>query len=262
MRGYIQLHRSIQDHWIWRDPEYLRRWISLLMLAAWDDRNVATKNGSVFERRGEIRISYRSLGKHWGCAPNTAVSFVEQLARDGMVTVEPGHTCTSIFIVNYDKYQSPVERLGTEEKRISSEQKSGQETAHIKEKEIKNQEKKEEPSLSQEEKFFEEVLGEEEYLNRLAREFGFEVDEIIAWLREEHRKWNLRGDRHVSLEEYKKHIYNSLNYRRMNGSRTNKNFSYGPEHTSAAKDVAEDKYSARRGTPARVHSAKDYGGSF
>ena len=38
--GWIKLYRSLEEHWLNENPEYLGWWIQLLLMASWDDKQV------------------------------------------------------------------------------------------------------------------------------------------------------------------------------------------------------------------------------
>ena len=52
MKGWIKLHRKIQDHWVWQDDRYLRYWLTILL-------NVNHESKKISCRRSDLRMSTR-----------------------------------------------------------------------------------------------------------------------------------------------------------------------------------------------------------
>ena len=104
-RGYILLHRSIQQSEIWESDEpFTKRdaWIDLLLLA-----QHAEYKGI---KRGDALVSTYWLAKRWKWSRNRVNRYLELLTELGMVTTSGAtHGAkrgTTVTIVNYDKYQN------------------------------------------------------------------------------------------------------------------------------------------------------------
>lgn len=105
MKGWISLHRSIRDHWIWQDPIKLRWWIDILMSVNHEDAKVNV-GYQLFEcKRGQSIMSLQSWAKRWGVSKDTVRNFFVLLAKDGMIHTENMLKTTRLTVCNYDTYQ-------------------------------------------------------------------------------------------------------------------------------------------------------------
>ncbi|OCW94290.1 hypothetical protein A9168_07510 [Macellibacteroides sp. HH-ZS] len=105
MKGWISLHRSIRDHWIWQDPNKLRWWLDILMSVNHEDAKVNV-GFQLFEcKRGQSIMSLQSWAKRWGVSKDTVRNFFVLLAKDGMIHTENMLKTTRLTVCNYDTYQ-------------------------------------------------------------------------------------------------------------------------------------------------------------
>lgn len=105
MKGWISLHRSIRDHWIWQDPNKLRWWLDILMSVNHEDAKVNV-GFQLFEcKRGQSVMSLQSWAKRWGVSKDTVRNFFVLLAKDGMIHTENMSKTTRLTVCNYDTYQ-------------------------------------------------------------------------------------------------------------------------------------------------------------
>lgn len=106
-KGYIKIHRQIQNCWIWNTGKFDKRsaWIDLLMSA--NHREVKMLyDGKLQEiQRGQFITSIKSLAERWEWSKSTVFEFLNILALDGMLNKESDSKRTLITIINYDKYQ-------------------------------------------------------------------------------------------------------------------------------------------------------------
>ncbi len=119
MKGWISLHRSIRDHWIWQDPNKLRWWLDILMSVNHEDAKVNV-GFQLFEcKRGQSIMSLQSWAKRWGVSKDTVRNFFVLLAKDGMINTENLLKTTRLTICNYDTYQGGLHDEQTISKRSS-----------------------------------------------------------------------------------------------------------------------------------------------
>lgn len=104
-KGWIKLSRQIQDHWIWEDPEKLKAWLDLLMMANIKTKKSDMREGLVTIRRGQIVTSISKLADRWKWSKERVRRFLCTLERDGMVTRKRDTFKTTLTIVNYAKFQ-------------------------------------------------------------------------------------------------------------------------------------------------------------
>jgi len=86
MNGWIKLSRGIQQNWVWNNPNWLKWWLDLLLLAAWEDTEIRKRRQRVQVKRGEVLMSVRELQRRWGVKSSYAVRyFINSLLEEGMV---------------------------------------------------------------------------------------------------------------------------------------------------------------------------------
>ena len=73
-RGFIQLHRKIQDEWFWNDPRLVQTMIGLLLRANHEPKEVSFKGEKRLINRGEHITTYRDLANEWGCGRSTSLN--------------------------------------------------------------------------------------------------------------------------------------------------------------------------------------------
>lgn len=115
--GWIKLHRSIIDHWIFEDAIKLKWWIYLLAVVNHEPKKVLIKNTLVDCDRGQTVRSLESLALKWLVTKKTVKTFLDLLQRDNMIVLENIKISTRITICNYDSYQDTVNATDTPSKR-------------------------------------------------------------------------------------------------------------------------------------------------
>lgn len=103
--GWIKIHRSILDHWIWKDRIKFGWWLELLFMANWEQKKVLVGNTLITIERGQMIASNSFLMEKWGVCTHTVRNFLRLLEADGMITQTTYPKFNIITICNYDKYQ-------------------------------------------------------------------------------------------------------------------------------------------------------------
>lgn len=103
--GWINLHRCIQEHWIWQDAHRFKWWVDLLLRASHKDTKVLI-DGSLIEcKRGQFITSLSKLAEEWMVSRDIVRHFLTILESDTMITRKTTQKFTQITICNYDSYQ-------------------------------------------------------------------------------------------------------------------------------------------------------------
>jgi hypothetical protein len=113
--GWIKLHRSIKEHWIFNDSDKFKAWTLMLMEVNHLRQKVIIR-GEVYEcDAGQSLYSYDTWAKLFGKAwtKQKVRTFFSLLEKDKMLTHEGLHYTTRITICNYKTYQ------GTNDKKPS-----------------------------------------------------------------------------------------------------------------------------------------------
>ena len=117
---WVKLYRKIDENTLWQDKPFARgqAWIDLLILANHQDGPFTDRHGNVIDgKRGTVYRSINFLAERWGWSRKKVDRFLSQLWTQGVLEVSKKRAsdCTSIHIVNYDKYQGLGTSAGTGE---------------------------------------------------------------------------------------------------------------------------------------------------
>jgi len=107
-KGWITLHRKIQDCWIWEESEPFDRrsaWIDLLLLANHEDAKVFFDGDLITVQRGQRITSIRKLAERWKWSRTKVTKFLDILEKDGMISRKSDTKKTLLTIENYGIYQ-------------------------------------------------------------------------------------------------------------------------------------------------------------
>lgn len=140
MSGWIKLHRSLLDHFLFdfKEPDKALAWIDLLMSASFDDSKIKIKGRVLEVKRGQFCASQVTLQKRWGMSQNKVKRFLLMLQNEGMIKLETNELTSIITICNYESYQTD-ERAGGRADGRAGERGTDEQTDDIKRnKEIKN----------------------------------------------------------------------------------------------------------------------------
>lgn len=105
-QGWVLLHRSIRNHWLWSDSKKLQAWIDLILEANHAEKKVMIKNQLIVCKRGESCKSLGTWAKRWGWSKSAVVRFLKLLENDSMIETKSTTKTKHISICNYDSYQS------------------------------------------------------------------------------------------------------------------------------------------------------------
>lgn len=106
-QGFIQLHRKIQDHWLYQEKRTFSKfeaWIDMLMMANHKDNKFLLGNELVEVKRGEFITSIRKLEERWKWSNTKVKSFLNLLQSDEMITYKSDTKKTVITIDKYSNY--------------------------------------------------------------------------------------------------------------------------------------------------------------
>ena len=130
-KGWVKLHRNIQDHWLWnseQEPFDMRSaWSDLIMMMNFEDRKFKMGQELVFVERGQRITSERKLSELWNWSRTKVRNFLEILEKDGMIEVKKTSKRTVIKICNFDLYQSKGREEKTRQEPDEDQTKTAQE---------------------------------------------------------------------------------------------------------------------------------------
>lgn len=110
MDGWIRISRRISRHWLWTDAERLKWWLDMLLMAAWEEREVTDDSHTFTLHKGQFLASLQFLVDRWHKSKPTIVRFLRKLEMDNMISRKTlfRHTCV-ITVVNYERYQTTLQ---------------------------------------------------------------------------------------------------------------------------------------------------------
>ena len=125
--GWVKINRSIQDNWVWDEKPFSKgqAWIDLILLAKHKEEKFLDRRGNLVDgERGYIYRSERSLAERWGWSRCKTSKFLSQLSEDEMIEFNKKKASekTTIFIINYDKYQDVKTSKKTSQKPVADQQ--------------------------------------------------------------------------------------------------------------------------------------------
>lgn len=121
MKGWIKLHRSIQNHWLYQERRVFSRyeaWLDMLMMANHKDNRVVLGNEFLDVQRGQFITSIRKLCDKWGWSKTKVTQFLKMLESDEMIVYFSDTKKTVITIGKYGFYQAGEDNEKTEEGHI------------------------------------------------------------------------------------------------------------------------------------------------
>jgi hypothetical protein len=117
--GWIKIRKSIYNHWLWQDAEYLKWWIDLLLMANWEDDEKLVGKQLVTLKRGQLIASMSFLMNRWDRSRKMIEHFLNLLQEKEMITKEVKHNISIITITNYDKHQGNDKDVSREQKKAN-----------------------------------------------------------------------------------------------------------------------------------------------
>lgn len=116
-QGWISLHRSIQDNWVWKDEPFSKgqAWIDILLMANHQDNKFLLGNELATVEAGSFITSEKKLMERWMWSNTKVRNFLKVLESDKMLVVKKDTKKTVIKVLNYAIYQdSKKEESNTE----------------------------------------------------------------------------------------------------------------------------------------------------
>lgn len=106
-KGWISLHREIQNHWLWEDKPYSKgqAWVDLILMANHKPNKFLLGNELIEVDRGQVVTSELKLMDKWGWSKVKVRKFLELLQKDNMIVKSTDKKKTTLTIVNYSDWQ-------------------------------------------------------------------------------------------------------------------------------------------------------------
>jgi hypothetical protein len=126
MSGWIKIHRSITDHWLYNEKRTyskLEAWYDLLLNVNYSDTKTIIK-GKLYEvKRGQSIMSLDSWAKRWNWDKSKVRRFLNVLEKDEMIKLVSDNITTQLTICKYESYQGEgnADETRTKRKRNANE---------------------------------------------------------------------------------------------------------------------------------------------
>jgi hypothetical protein len=108
MTGWIKIHRSITNHWLYSEKRVyskLEAWYDMLIAVNYSDSKTLIK-GKLYEvKRGQSIMSLDSWAKRWNWDKSKVRRFLNTLQNDNMIELKSDTITTQLTICNYESYQ-------------------------------------------------------------------------------------------------------------------------------------------------------------
>jgi len=113
-QGWVSIHRSIQDHWLWEEKPFDKKsaWIDLILLANHKDNSFLLGNQLIEVPMGSLITSEMKLSERWGWGRKKVRNFLKLLEKDNMIVKKTDSKKTTLTIVKYTVYQNLEKEKG------------------------------------------------------------------------------------------------------------------------------------------------------
>jgi hypothetical protein len=115
--GWIKIHRSIQEHWIYGKNRILsdyEAWLDILMQVNYEDGQFRPSPGIVINvKRGESVNSLDTWSKRFGWHKSRVRRFFNLLQKENMIQLKSETKSTHLTVCNYDSYQGSRHEVDT-----------------------------------------------------------------------------------------------------------------------------------------------------
>lgn len=109
MKGWISLNRQIQQHWLYSEKRIFSKyeaWIDMLFMASHSEHKFIHGNNLLIQKEGEFITSELKLMGKWQWGKSKTRAFLQLLQNEKMIDKKTDHKKTTVFILNYNKYQN------------------------------------------------------------------------------------------------------------------------------------------------------------
>lgn len=126
MSGWIKLHRSIVDHWLYTEKRTFSKfeaWNDILLMVNFTDAKAIIKGKLYDVKRGQSIMSLDSWGKRWNWDKSRVRRFMNSLQKDNMIVLQGDNITTRLTVCKYETYQGERHTNDTQttHKRTSNE---------------------------------------------------------------------------------------------------------------------------------------------
>ncbi|NHZ84872.1 MAG: hypothetical protein GWP19_03215 [Planctomycetia bacterium] len=118
-KGWITIHRKLQNHWLWQEKPFSigQAWIDILLECNHEENEISIKNNVFIVKRGESLNSLKTWAKRWGWNVSATRRFLKKLQKAKNIDTVSETVTTRLTVCNYDIYQTRRNANETQMKR-------------------------------------------------------------------------------------------------------------------------------------------------
>lgn len=105
MSGWIKLDRNISNHWVFKNSDYFKWWVDILLEVNHTPAKVVIKNKIYDCGRGEKLYSLDTWASRWNTNKSKVRRFLELLQKENMIELKSETQTTRLKVCKYDDYQ-------------------------------------------------------------------------------------------------------------------------------------------------------------
>lgn len=213
-KGWISIHRKMQNHWLWEEKRVYSKaeaWIDLLLSVNHTEAKVLIKSCVYHVKRGQTIMSLGTLSTRWNWNKSKTRRFLKFLESESMIELKNELKTTRVTICKYDDYQQQRNANETRMKRKRNANETQMKPNNNDNNENNENNDKKEIVLTLELGEFENIKISKDDLNPLIEKYG---QECFDWMVEKLGAWLLTKNKTVkntkSLKAYFTNwVYNS-----------------------------------------------------
>jgi len=139
MKGWVKLHRKIQENDFWTCEKFTRgqAWVDLILLCNHQDSFYYKRGVKIDVGRGQLGRSVVELSDRWKWSRSKVTKFLNDLEKEQQIKQQKSNITLLITVINYDLYQSEEPK-----EQQTKQQKSSKRAAKEQQKDIYNNDKK------------------------------------------------------------------------------------------------------------------------
>lgn len=111
--GAVWMHRSADKNDVLRHPIRFSLFFRCVMRACWKERSVIYRGKQISLKRGQLAWSVRDMADGVGCSVKEIRTALKHLKMATMLDTEEGTVPQVVTVLNYNDYQSQIEKEGT-----------------------------------------------------------------------------------------------------------------------------------------------------
>lgn len=106
-QGYLKIHRSFFEHFLWTEGRPFSRaeaWLDLIQSAAYTSGSRLIQGQPIAVPRGALVASVRWLCERWRWSNSKVCHFLKMLREQGMIALHREHNITVLTLCNYEAF--------------------------------------------------------------------------------------------------------------------------------------------------------------